>query len=83
MHRAGRLLARLAVGGFALALLKLESGRKAAKMLLTTLMAQVLLGIANVWFSLPLAAAVAHNGVAAILFALLLLIVLRLFDHQD
>ena len=83
MHRAGSLLALLAVGGFALALMKIEFGRKAATLLLATLMAQVLLGISNVWFSLPLAVAVAHNGVAAILFALLLLIILRPFDHQN
>ncbi len=83
MHRLGAVLVVLVVGSFALGLLKIESGRKAAKMLLATLLAQVLLGISNVWFGLPLAVAVAHNGVAAILFTLLLLINLRLFIHRN
>jgi len=39
---------------------------------------QLALGVSNVWFSLPLVVAVAHNGVAAILFAWLLIINLRL-----
>lgn len=83
VHRIGAIIAVLVVGGFAFALLKIESGRKAAKMLLMLLAIQVLLGVSNVWFGLPLAVAVAHNGVAAMLFALLLLISLRLFDDRN
>ena len=82
-HRVGALIAVLVVGGFAFALLKIESGRKAAKMLLAILTIQVLLGLSNVWFSLPLGVAVAHNGVAAMLFTLLLLINLRLFKDRN
>ena len=82
-HRIGAVIAVLVVGSFALMLLKIETGRRAAKMLLLMLTVQVLLGISNVWFSLPLGVAVAHNGVAALLFALLLLINLRLFDHRS
>ncbi len=81
-HRLGAVFAVLVVGGFAFVLLKIDSGKKAAKMLLVMLAMQVLLGISNVWFSLPLAVAVAHNGVAALLFTLLLLINLRLFDRR-
>ncbi len=81
-HRLGAVFAVLVVGGFAFALLKIESGKKAAKMLFVMLTIQVLLGISNVWFSLPLPVAVAHNGVAALLFTLLLLINLRLFDRR-
>ena len=36
------------------------------------LVAQVLLGISNVYFGLPLAVATAHNGVAALLLCTLL-----------
>jgi heme a synthase len=36
------------------------------------------LGLSNVWYSLPLPVAVAHNGVAALLFTWLLLINIRL-----
>lgn len=81
-HRLGAVFAALIVGGFAFALMKIVSGKKAAKMLLVLLTIQVLLGVSNVLFNLPLAMAVAHNGVAAILFALLVLINLRLFDRR-
>ncbi len=77
-HRVGAVVTMLVVGGFALTLLKVKSGRKAARKLLALLAAQVVLGLSNVVFSLPLAIAVAHNGVAAMLFALLLLINLRM-----
>ena len=80
-HRVGAVIAVLVVGGFAFALLKVASGRKAAKMLMVLLTVQVLLGLSNVWFSLPLLVSVAHNGVAALLFTLLLLINLRLHHH--
>ena len=82
-HRIGAVIVVLIVGSFALMLLKIETGRRAAKMLLLMLTVQVLLGISNVWFSLPLGVSVAHNGVAALLFAFLLLINLRLFDHRS
>ena len=42
--------------------------------LLVVLTLQVLLGLANVWFSLPLSVAVAHNGGAALLLALLVML---------
>jgi len=76
-HRVGALVTLLVVGGFAIALLKIESARKAAKMLLALLGVQLILGVSNVWFSLPLPVAVGHNGVAALLFGWLLLIDLR------
>ena len=82
-HRIGAVIAVLVVGSFAFALLKIETGRKAARMLLVLLTVQVLLGISNVWFSLPLGVAVAHNGIAALLFTLLLLINLRLFGGRN
>ena len=68
----------LVVGGFALKLMAIGSGKKAARMLIGMLAAQVALGISNVWFSLPLAVAVAHNGMAAMLFAWLLVVNLRM-----
>lgn len=83
MHRLGAVVTVLVVASFAFALLKLESSTKAAKMLLAMLTLQVLLGISNVWFSLPLGVAVAHNGVAGLLFVFLLLINLRLHHHRN
>ena len=80
-HRVGAVIVILVVGGFAWTLQNISSGRKAAKMLLVLLAGQVLLGLSNVWFSLPLIVSVAHNGVAALLFTLLSLINLRLRQH--
>ncbi|MEO8383959.1 MAG: COX15/CtaA family protein [Betaproteobacteria bacterium] len=83
MHRLGAIVVVLIAGGFALTLLKIENGRKAAKMLLALVALQVSLGVSNVWFGLPIVVAVAHNGVAALLFAQLMLVNLRLFHHRN
>ena len=83
MHRVGALITMIVVGGFGIALIRLDSGRKAARMLLAMLGLQFFLGLSNVWFALPLAVAVAHNGVAAILFSLLLLINLRMTNATN
>ncbi len=77
-HRVGALIALLIVGGFALMLVNVAGGAKPGRMLLLALALQITLGISNIWFSLPLPVAVAHNGVAAVLFVLLLLINLRM-----
>jgi cytochrome c oxidase assembly protein subunit 15 len=82
VHRAGAVLVLFVVGSFALVLLKIPSAAKVAKMLLVMLAVQLLLGVSNVWFGLPLAVAVAHNGMAALLFAMLLIINLRLSDSR-
>jgi heme a synthase len=79
MHRVGAIVVVLVVGAFVWRLMKVESGRKAAKMLGVLLTIQVLLGLSNVWFSLPIAVAVAHNGVAAMLFAVMSVILYRLY----
>ncbi len=78
MHRMGALVVVLVVGIFAWRLAQLETGGKVGRTLGILLGTQVLLGLANVWFSLPVAIAVAHNGVAACLFTLLVIIVYRL-----
>ncbi len=77
-HRVGAIITLIVVGGFALRLMKVYAAQKAARMLLVLLGAQILLGLSNVWFSLPLPVAVGHNGVAASLFVWLLVINLRL-----
>jgi len=82
-HRLGAVIVVLIAGSFVMSLLKLQSGRKAAKMLMALIVLQLLLGVSNVWFSLPIWVAVAHNGMAAILFAQLMLINLRLFPHRN
>ena len=77
-HRVGAVVAASVVGAFAWRLLAVENARKAATMLIIMLAAQIVLGVSNVWFSLPLLVSVAHNGIAAMLFAWLLIINLRL-----
>lgn len=70
MHRLGALVTFIYIGTLALVLLlgKFGSGlRPIGLTLLAVLLLQVSLGIANVLLSLPLAVAVAHNGVGALL----------------
>lgn len=76
-HRIGALVV-LAVLGWLAARLWRVGLRPLALLLGGVLLAQVGLGIANVHYGLPLAVAVAHNGVAALLLFSLLLAVARL-----
>ncbi len=82
-HRVGALLTLLVVGGFAWSLLRFNQARRAAFVLMGLLALQLLLGVSNVLFGLPLPVAVAHNGVAALLFVSLLLINLRLHKTRS
>jgi cytochrome c oxidase assembly protein subunit 15 len=77
-HRVGAMVTLLVVGTFAWRLTKIHAAAKAAHMLMVLLGLQILLGLSNVFFSLPLAVAVGHNGVAAMLFAWMVVINLRL-----
>ncbi|MGI9301533.1 MAG: COX15/CtaA family protein [Gammaproteobacteria bacterium] len=73
-HRVGALVTALYVGALGLALL-LRAGkvtRRIGALILGLLCAQLALGISNVLFGLPLAVAVAHNAVAALLLLALL-----------
>ena len=83
VHRLGALVALLVVGWFAILLMRQPTGRAAGKMLMAALALQIVLGVSNILFSLPLPVAVAHNGVAAVLFVLLLLINLRMSKHGN
>jgi heme a synthase len=82
-HRVGAIIVTLVLGSFAFSLMKVPSGNRASKMLLGLLVAQLLLGLSNVWFSLPLPVAVGHNGVAAMLVAWMLVINLRLRSQSN
>ncbi|MGD2054360.1 MAG: COX15/CtaA family protein, partial [Gammaproteobacteria bacterium] len=66
LHRLGALVTTLFILFLAFRLFSSEH-RGFAGWLLLVLVVQVSLGISNVVFSLPLAVAVAHNGVAALL----------------
>ncbi len=77
MHRVGAVIAVLVLGALGFALRR--AGYTAlGGALLAVLACQFLLGIGNVWFSLPLPMAAAHNGGAAALVILLVLINYRI-----
>ena len=73
-HRVGALVTFLYLGALALALAQTRSLGGYAAALAVALTVQVGLGIANVLGGVPLATAVTHNAVAAILLALLVMI---------
>jgi heme a synthase len=77
-HRLGALVTLFVVGGFAWRLLRNARAKRAGQCLLGVLAVQIVLGMLNVWLSLPLPLAVMHNAVAALLFGLVLSINLRL-----
>ncbi|MBU0603481.1 MAG: COX15/CtaA family protein [Gammaproteobacteria bacterium] len=73
VHRVGAVIAALVIGAFGFALRR-SGYRRLGGALLGVLTLQFLLGLANVWFSLPLPVAAAHNGGAAALVILMVLI---------
>lgn len=81
-HRVGAVVTYLVLLILALSLLSAPVSRPAGLLLLFVASAQVVLGILNVVLQLPLATAVAHNGVAAILMVLLLWLLHRA-SHQN
>jgi cytochrome c oxidase assembly protein subunit 15 len=73
-HRIGALAAFLAIGYAGHLALRVPSLHRTGIVLLALLLAQVALGITNVLAMLPLPVAVAHNGVAALLLATLVML---------
>jgi heme a synthase len=73
-HRIGALVTFLTLTYVAHRAMHLPAMRRIGGVVLALLFAQVTLGIANVLASLPLTVAVAHNGVAALLLAALVML---------
>lgn len=73
-HRVGALLVSAILLALALALWRRPALKRRAGALVALLTLQVLLGVANVVWSLPLVIAIAHNGAAALLLAYLVYI---------
>ena len=73
-HRVGALLVSAILLALALALWRRPALKRRAGSLVALLTLQVLLGVANVVWSLPLVIAIAHNGAAALLLAYLVYI---------
>ena len=68
-HRVGALVTFIALGALSLGLLARRQTRQGGALLGALLLAQVTLGVLNVWLFLPLPNAVAHNGTGALLLA--------------
>jgi cytochrome c oxidase assembly protein subunit 15 len=77
-HRIGALVSLIVVGLLGVRLLKLPMLKGIGSLLLGLLLVQISLGIANVYFSLPLPVAVAHNAGAALLLVTMVVINFRL-----
>jgi len=80
-HRVGALITFLLLGVLALRLIRHRAVRKDGMVLGALLLAQVVLGIQNVLLQLPLVNAVAHNGMGALLLAMLLWLTYRSALH--
>ena len=76
-HRIGAVIALIVVGWAGLRALRAPGETRLGGALLAMLGLQWLLGLSNIWFSLPLPVAVAHNGGAAVLLALLVVLHFR------
>lgn len=78
MHRVGALIVTLLLGSVAAALWRAKENGLAIG-LATALVLQVLLGLSNIWTNLKLGVAVAHNGGAALLLAVLVVLNFRAY----
>lgn len=75
-HRTGAILVLGVVGWLGVRTLRTDE-RTLGVAILAALAIQWALGLSNVWFSLPLAVAVLHNGGAAVLLALMVMLNFR------
>jgi cytochrome c oxidase assembly protein subunit 15 len=82
LHRLGALVTTLFTLFLVFRLFNSGHGRFAGWLLLV-LVVQVSLGISNVVFSLPLAVAVTHNGVAALLLLTMVTLVHTLWRQKE
>jgi heme a synthase len=82
VHRLGALVVFCYLGWVAVKLVR-RGLRLSGIAMALALVSQVLLGISNVYFGLPLAVATAHNGVAALLLFTLLAALARTQRRHD
>jgi cytochrome c oxidase assembly protein subunit 15 len=81
-HRIGALMAFMAVGSVAVAAARRPAVRAFGIAIGALLLLQIALGIGNVVLGLPLAVAIAHNGMAALLLFALLALLVRLGERR-
>lgn len=77
MHRIGAVVVLVALGWLGHRVMRTEGMRGLGAAILVVLVAQWLLGLSNVYWSLPLPVAVAHNGGAALLLGLVVMLKFR------
>lgn len=82
LHRLGAIVVVAYLSWLALRLAAATGVRTPAHVLLGLVIAQFLIGLGNVVFSLPLALATAHNGGAALLLVTLIVINFRLHSES-
>ena len=78
-HRIGAVVVLAVIGWLGWRVARTPGERRLGAALLAALALQWSLGLANVWLSLPLPVAVAHNGAAVVLLGLLLVLNFRAF----
>lgn len=83
-HRVGAIVTTVVLLCFIVCLFMTRIGlvRRLAVVLAVTLLAQIALGLSNVWFALPLPVAVAHNAVGALLLLVMVTLNHRIFTAQ-
>jgi cytochrome c oxidase assembly protein subunit 15 len=74
VHRIGALVTFLTLAYVSVRALRLPALRTLGRTMLILLIVQIALGVVNVLGSLPLPVAVAHNGIAALLLAVLVML---------
>ncbi len=77
MHRVGAVVVAIYLGWLGWRARRIEGLQALGVLLLLVLLLQWLLGLSNVYFSLPLPVAVGHNGGAALLLGLLVVMLYR------
>ncbi|HET8706469.1 MAG TPA: COX15/CtaA family protein [Pseudomonadales bacterium] len=86
LHRFGAIVTGLYLLGLGLMLLTTQKAPRYQRfglVLLTVLITQISLGVSNVLFQLPLAVAVAHNAVAAVLMLVLIALSFSLYNEKN
>jgi len=83
-HRVGALVVTIVLILLGRSLLKLDylDARRWAYLMWAVLLLQILLGISNVYFSLPLFVAVAHNAIGALLLIVVMTINFKIFTTK-
>lgn len=78
VHRSGAYMVALYIGWLALRAMRIRHMQGLASVVLGLLLIQLALGVSNVLLGLPLAVAVSHNGIAALLLAAMVVLNFRL-----